>query len=88
MQNPLRHGLVHGLDRDLVSALGLGAIALRDSGVKLLERSLQRAALRPVAGVAGLGKLDALIGRLDIRQTKHLLRMSFYDGLPPCRLVF
>ena len=74
VQNALRHSLVHGLDRDLVSALGLGAIALRDSSVKLLQRGLERAALRLVAGVARLGQRHALLGRLDIRQTKHLLR--------------
>ena len=76
MQNAFRDSLVHGLNRDLVSALGLGAIALRGSSVKLLKRSLQRAALRLVAGVTNLGKLHALLGRLDIRQTKHLLRKS------------
>ena len=74
VQNALSGGLVHGLDRDLVSALGLGAIAIFGSGLKLLHGSLHRGSLSLVAGIAGLSHQHALLSGLDIRQTKHLLQ--------------
>ena len=54
VQNTLSSSLIDRLHCDLVSALGLGAIAF-----------------------SGSRHLNALLGRLNIRQTKHLLRLEF-----------
>ncbi len=54
-------------------AIGLGAIAFCGNSLELLDGSLQLGFLGLVAGVSRLGDQNALLGRLDIRQTKHLL---------------
>ena len=77
VQNTLGNSLIDLLDRDLVSAIGLGAIAFSGSRLELLECGLQCGLVSLVAGVTHLSELDALLGRLDIRQTKHLLRLEF-----------
>ena len=74
VQNALLDALVHDLDSNLVSALGLGAIAFLGSDLKLLHGGLQSGLVSLVASVAHLGDQHALLSRLDIRQTKHLLR--------------
>ncbi len=79
VQQTLRGRLVHDLHCDLVSTLGLGAIAFSGSRLELLECGLQCGLVSLVAGVTHLSELDALLGRLNIRQTKHLLRLGF-DG--------
>ena len=62
VQNTLSSSLIDRLHCDLVSALGLGAIAFSGSRLELLECTRH---------------LNALLGRLNIRQTKHLLRLEF-----------
>ena len=79
VQNTLSSSLIDRLHCDLVSALGLGAIAFSGSRLELLECGLQCGLVSLVAGVTHLSELDALLGRLNIRQTKHLLRLGF-DG--------
>ena len=74
VQNALLDGLIDSLDGDLVSDLGLGAIAFLGSGLKLLHGGLQSGLVSLVASVTHLGNQNALLCRLDIRQTKHLLR--------------
>ena len=74
VQNALLDGLINNLDSHLVGALGLGAIAFLGSGLKLLHGGLQSGLVSLVASVTLLGDQNALLGRLDIRQTKHLLR--------------
>ena len=76
VKNTLRSSLIDSLDCDLVSTLGLGAIAFSGSRLELLERGLQCGLIGLVAGVADLSDLNALLGRLNIRQTKHLLRIG------------
>ena len=79
VQQTLCSSLVDRLDRHLVSALGLGAIAFSGSRLELLECGLQCGLVSLVAGVTHLSELDALLGRLNIRQTKHLL-LAFLDA--------
>ena len=74
VQNALGSGLIHGLDCDLVRALGLGAIAFGGSDLKLLDSGLHGGTLGLVAGIARLSHQHALLGGLNIRQTKHLLQ--------------
>ena len=73
VQNALSDSLIDLLDRDLVSAIGLGAIAFSGSRLELLDGSLQIGLRSLIARVADLTDEDTLLGRLDIRQTKHLL---------------
>ena len=72
VQNTLSSSLIDRLHCDLVSALGLGAIAFSGSRLELLDGSLQIRLCSLVARVANLTDEDTLLGRLDIRQTKHL----------------
>ena len=76
VQNTLSSSLIDRLHCDLVSALGLGAIAFSGSRLELLDGSLQIGLRSLIARVADLTDEDTLLGRLDIRQTKHLLRFS------------
>ncbi len=80
VKNTLSGSLIDRLHCDLVCALGLGAIAFCGSSLELLESSLQCGLVGLIAGVADLSDLDALLGRLNIRQTKHLLRMGICHG--------
>ncbi len=73
----LGSSLVDGLDRHLVSALGLGAIAVNGSSLELLDSSLQCGLFGFVAGIARLCHQNTLLSRLDIRQTKHLPDLNF-----------
>ena len=50
---------------------------LPSTRLDLLECGLQCGLVSLVAGVTHLSELDALLGRLNIRQTKHLLRLEF-----------
>ena len=75
VQNTLSSSLIDRLHCDLVSALGLGAIAF--SGLELLECGLQCGLVGLVALITHTRHLNALLGRLNIRQTKHLLRLEF-----------
>ena len=77
VQNTLCSSLVDRLHCDLVSALGLGAIAFSGSRLELLECGLQCGLVGLVALVTHTRHENALLGRLDIRQTKHLLRLEF-----------
>ena len=77
VQNTLSSSLIDRLHCDLVSALGLGAIAFSGSRLELLDGSLQIGLRSLIARVADLTDEDTLLGRLDIRQTKHLLRLEF-----------
>ena len=79
VQNALSDSLIDLLDRDLVSAIGLGAIAFSGSRLELLDGSLQIGLRSLIARVADLTDEDTLLGRLDIRQTKHLL-LAFLDA--------
>ena len=72
VQNTLSSSLIDRLHCDLVSALGLGAIAFSGSRLELLDGSLQIGLRSLIARVADLTDEDTLLGRLDIRQTKHL----------------
>ena len=76
VKNALRHSLIDLLDRNLVCAIGLGAIAFCGSALELLDGGLECGLLSLVAGVSRLGDQNALLGRLDIRLTKHLLRQN------------
>ena len=73
VKNTLGSSLIDRLHCDLVSALGLGAIAFSGSRLELLDGSLQIGLRSLIARVADLTDEDTLLGRLDIRQTKHLL---------------
>ena len=77
VQNTLSSSLIDRLHCDLVSALGLGAIAFNGSSLELLDSSLQRRLVGLVASVTNLGDQHALLSRLDIRQTKHLPDLNF-----------
>ena len=77
VQNTLGNSLIDLLDRDLVSAIGLGAIAFSGSRLELLECGLQCGLVGLVALITHTRHLNALLGRLNIRQTKHLLRLEF-----------
>ena len=77
VQNTLSSSLIDRLHCDLVSAIGLGAIAFSGSRLELLDGSLQIGLRSLIARVADLTDEDTLLGRLDIRQTKHLLRLEF-----------
>ena len=81
VQNALSSGLVDSLDRDLVSALGLGAIAFGGGDLKLLHSGFQSGLLSLVAGIANLSHQNALLSGLNIRQPKHLLKCEYY-GIP------
>ncbi|MPM76200.1 hypothetical protein SDC9_123197 [bioreactor metagenome] len=73
MQNAAGNSLIDFLHRDFVYAIGLGAIAFCGNGLELLDGGLQLGFFGLVAGVFRLRDQNALLGRLDIRQTKHLL---------------
>ena len=79
VQNTLGNSLIDLLDRDLVSAIGLGAIAFCGSRLELLDGGLQLGLRSLVARVANLTDQNTLFGRLNIRQTKHLL-LAFLDA--------
>ena len=74
VQQTLDHSLVDRLDGHLVSALGLAAVAFDHRGLELLDVGLQRGLSGLVLRSLGLVHQDTLLGRLNIRQTKHLLR--------------
>ena len=74
MQNALGNSLIDFFHSNLVSAIGLGAIAFCGSNLELLDGGLQLGFRGLVACVSHFSDQNALLGRLDIRQTKHLLR--------------
>ena len=76
VQNALGNSLIDFLHCNLVRAIGLGAIAFCGSSLELLDGGLKFGLRGLVAGVAHFGDQNALLGRLDIRQTKHLLRQK------------
>ena len=76
VQNALGNSLIDFLHGNLVSAIGLGAIAFCGSDLELLDGGLQGGLLGLVAGVSRFSDQNALLGRLNIRQTKHLLRQN------------
>ena len=76
VQQTLGSSLVDRLDGHLVSDIGLAAVAFRHRGLKLLDVGLERGLRGLVLHGLGLGHQDTLLGRLDIRQTKHLLRQK------------
>ena len=80
VQNALGGSLIDSLHGNLVSALGLGAIAISGSSLKLLDGGLHRGSLSLVAGIAGLSHQHALLSGLDIRQTKHLLQWGLWGS--------
>ena len=88
VQNALGNSLIDFLHGNLVSAIGLGAIAFCGSNLELLDGGLQLGLSGTVAGVAHLTDQNALLGRLNIRQTKHLLRQIIASVFLPCRMVF
>ena len=87
VQNALGNSLIDFLHCNLVSAIGLGAIAFCGSNLELLDGGLQLGLSGLIACVTDLTDQNTLLGRLDIRQTKHLLG-KFIGGIPPCRMVF
>ena len=78
VQQTLGSSLVDRLDCDLVSALGLGAIAFNGSSLELLDSSLQCGLIGFVASISRLCHQNTLLSRLDIRQTKHLPDIRFF----------
>ena len=84
----LGNSLINLLHGNLVSAIGLGAIAVCGSDLELLDGGLQLGLCGLVTCVTNLTDLNALLGRLNIRQTKHLLVAFFFTRHPPCRIVF
>lgn len=77
MHQTLGSGLINSLHCDLVSALGLGAIAFNGSSLELLNSSLQCGLLGLIASTSHLCNQYTLFSRLNIRQTKHLLGDKF-----------
>ena len=88
VQNTLGNSLINLLHGNLVSAIGLGAIAVCGSDLELLDGGLQLGLCSLVTCVTNLTDLNALLGRLNIRQTKHLLVAFFFCTVLPCRIVF
>ena len=74
VQQTAGSSLVHSLHRGLVNLIGLDAVAFADGGVKPLELGLESGLRSLVAGGLCLIDQNTLFCRLDIRQTKHLLR--------------
>ena len=72
----LAGGHIDLLDGDLVCAFRLGAIAFCGSSLELLNGGLHSGLLNPVLSIAGLSEQNTLLSRLNIRQTKHLLRQE------------
>ena len=72
----LAGGHVDLLDGNLVRAFSLGAIAFCGSSLELLDGGLHSGLLNPVLGIASLSEQNTLLSRLNIRQTKHLLRQE------------
>ncbi len=87
MKDPMADRLVHSLDRHLISALGLAAVASRHCGLELLNVGLERGARGLVLQSLGLVHQNTLLGRLNIRQTKHLLRMTIYRHSMPVQVI-
>ena len=77
VQQTLGSSLIDALHCDLVSALGLGAIAFNGSSLELLDSSLQCGLIGFVASISRLCHQNTLLSRLDIRQTKHLPDLNF-----------
>ena len=77
VHDALGNSLIDLLHSNLVSAIGLGAIAFCGSSLELLDGGLQLGLCSLVACVSHFSDQNALLGRLNIRQTKHLL-MAFY----------
>ena len=88
VHDTLSHSLIDLLDSNLVCAIGLGAIAFCGSDLKLLDGGLQCGLLGLIASIVHCGELNTLLGRLNIRQTKHLLRQIIASVFLPCRMVF
>ena len=80
--------LIHSLDSFLVSLIGLAAVAFVDSSIKILQLSLQGGLCGLVSGGLCLIDQNTLLGRLDIRQTKHLLRLIHFVTKVLCENVF
>lgn len=66
--------LIHSLDCSLIFLIGLAAVASADRNLKLLYLSFQCGPSGFVLHRLGLIDKNALFGRFNIRQTKHLLR--------------
>ena len=58
VENTLRHSLIDLFHRNLVSAIGIGAIALRRGGLELFDRGLEIGLRGLVAGVPRLPDED------------------------------
>ena len=84
VQNSLGHSLIDFLHGDLIRPIGLGAIAFCGNSLELLDGGFQIGFRGLVAGVSRLCDQNALLGRLDIWQTKHLL-WQIQRIFPPCR---
>ena len=76
VQNSLGHSLIDFLHGDLIRPIGLGAIAFCGSSLELLNGGLHSGLLNPVLSIASLSEQNTLLSRLNIRQTKHLLRQE------------
>ena len=76
MQQTLGSSLIDSLNSHLVGDIGLVAVAFRHRYVKLLQVGLELGLLGLI--LSGLGSIDqhTLLGRLNVGQTKHLLRYS------------
>ena len=66
MKNTLAGSLVDGLNRSLVSAIGLLTIAFRDGSFKLLQGGLQGGLVSLVALVVDLERKDLMSSERDI----------------------
>ena len=66
VKKTLVHSLVYSLDSALVSGAGSLAITFNDSGVELLDIGLEGGLASLVSGIGDLGKLDSLLGGLDV----------------------
>ena len=80
VQNTLGNSLINLLHGNLVSAIGLGAIAFCGSNLELLDGGLQLGLCGLIACVSHFTDQNALLGRLNIRQTKHLLMAFLHDA--------
>ena len=74
VQQTTSGSLIDSLDSFLVSLIGLAAVAFDDSSIKILQLSLQCGLCGLVSSGLCLIDQNTLLCRLDIRQTKHLLR--------------
>ena len=88
VQKTLVHSLVHGLDGSLVRCVSRLAITFKDSGVELLDIGLEGRLASLVSGIGDLGKLDSLLGGLNVGHGyTSLIRNRGTDRPMQCSII-